>query len=111
LVTQHGGTPYIDFKDNAKGGSRCEVWNKMFYYYSLHKEEFYEHYHRRSNVETTFQMIKSKFDEQVRSKTATSQINEILCKVLCHNICCLIQSMFEFGIDPNFGQHERLPEN
>lgn len=108
LVTKHGGAPYIDFKDNAKGGSRCEVWNKTFHYYSLHKEEFYEHYHRRSNVETAFQMIKSKFDEQVRSKTATSQVNEVLCKVLCHNICCLIQSMFEFGIEPIF-RAEWLP--
>jgi transposase len=111
LVTQHGGTPYIDFKDNAKGGSRCEVWNKTFLYYSLHAEEFYEHYHRRSNAETTFQMIKSKFDEQVRSKTPTSQVNEVLCKVLCHNICCLIQSIFEFGIEPIFGQNGPLPEN
>jgi hypothetical protein len=28
----------------------------------------------------------------LRSKTKTAQINEALCKVLCHNICCLIWS-------------------
>ncbi len=25
-----------------------------------------------------------------------------LCKVLAHNICCLIQEMFELGIKPDF---------
>lgn len=30
--------------------------------------------------------------------------NELLCKVLCHNLCCVIQSMYELGIKPDFGQ-------
>ena len=28
--------------------------------------------------------------------------NEVLCKILCHNICCLIQAMYELGIEPTF---------
>jgi hypothetical protein len=28
--------------------------------------------------------------------------NEVLCKSLCHNICCLIQSQIELGIEPVF---------
>lgn len=59
-------------------------------------------YHRRSNVETTFSMIKAKFGERLRSKTHTAQINEVLCKVLAHNLCCVIQSMYELGIEPDF---------
>jgi hypothetical protein len=47
-------------------------------------------------------MIKAKFGERLRSKTDTAQINEALCKVLCHNICCVIQSMYELGVEPNF---------
>ncbi len=49
-------------------------------------------YHKRSNVESTFMMIKAKFGDSLRSRTKTAQINEALLKVLCHNICCLIQS-------------------
>jgi hypothetical protein len=30
-------------------------------------------------------------------------MNELLCKVLCHNICVVIQSMYELGIDADFG--------
>jgi len=28
--------------------------------------------------------------------------NEVLCKILCHNICCVIQAMYELGIEPTF---------
>jgi hypothetical protein len=48
-------------------------------------------------------MIKAKFGERIRSKKEAAQFNELLCKVLCHNICVTIQSMYEFGIDPSLG--------
>jgi hypothetical protein len=47
-------------------------------------------------------MIKSKFGDAVRSKTEVAQVNEVLLKVLCHNICVVIQEMFELGIKPDF---------
>ena len=75
---------------------------KAYHYYHLQREEFLEHYHKRSNVETVFHMIKSKFGAAVKAKTATAQTNEVLVKILCHNIVVLIQSMFELGIVPNF---------
>jgi transposase len=60
------------------------------------------HYHKRSNVETTFHMIKSKFGDALRSKTESAQINEALCKVLCHNIVVLISAMHELNLKPKF---------
>ena len=38
----------------------------------------------------------------MRSKSDTAQVNEVLCKVLFHNICVLIQSIYELGIEPTF---------
>jgi hypothetical protein len=32
--------------------------------------------------------------------------NEVLCKFLCHNVCVLIQSQCELGIEPVFWQDE-----
>lgn len=63
---------------------------------------FLQQYHKRSNVESTFSMIKAKFGDSLRSKTETAQVNEALCKVPAHNICCLIQSMSELKIKPEF---------
>lgn len=48
-------------------------------------------------------MIKRKFGERLRSKTGTVQVNEVLCKVLAHNLCCVIQSMYELSVDVEFG--------
>ena len=37
-------------------------------------------------------------------------VNEALCKILCHNICCLIQSIYELGIEATFwGEDEAEP--
>lgn len=101
LVLLKGGVPYIPFKSNSTT-RKSTTWNRLLHYFRFHNDEFSAHYHKRSNVETTFQMIKSKFGERLRSRTETSQINEALLKVLAHNLCVIVQSIFEFGIDPNF---------
>jgi hypothetical protein len=50
--------------------------------------------------------IKAKFGDHLRSKTDTAMVNEALAKILCHNICCLIQSHCELGIVPVFWEDE-----
>jgi len=100
-IAKTGATPFIAFKVNATGEAGG-VFEKMFHFYRYHRDAFLASYHKRSNVETVFSMIKSKFSTRLRSKGDTAQINEALCKVLCHNICVLIQSMFELGIVPTF---------
>jgi hypothetical protein len=52
-------------------------------------------------------MIKAKFGGSVRSKKPVAQMNEVLCKVVCHNLCVLVQSIYELGIEPTFGQRTR----
>ena len=96
-----GATPFIAFKTDATEGAGG-LWGKMYHYFSHRREEFLQHYHKRSNIESTFNMIKAKFRDHVRSRTDTAMKNEVLCKLLCHNICCVIQSQFELDIEPIF---------
>ena len=63
---------------------------------------FLKHYHLRSNVESTFSMMKRKFGDSFRSETDVAMVNESLCKILCHNLVVLIHEMCELGIDPVF---------
>lgn len=100
LIVSAGALAFIMFKDNARGDTKNEIWNRVFHYFSLHKEEFLKFYHQRSNVETLFSVMKAKFGERLRSKVWEAQVNELLCKCICHNLCCLIKAMFEFGIEP-----------
>jgi transposase len=106
-VQAQGGIAYIPFKSNSTGmGDNHHkfdgLWNRMWHFYNFNREAFLAHYHKRSNAETVFSMIKGKFGSSVRAKTPVAQVNEVLCKVLCHNICVLIQSIFELGLEPTF---------
>jgi transposase len=96
-----GATPFIAFKarHTGKGGG---LWAKMHHYFNFRRDDFLTHYHKRSNVESTFSMIKAKFRDHVRSKTDVAMRNEALCKILCHNICVLIQEIHELGIEATF---------
>jgi hypothetical protein len=51
-------------------------------------------------------MVSRKFGGYVRTKTDRDQMNEVLCKILCHNICVVIQSIYELGIAPEFFPNE-----
>lgn len=98
-----GISPYIPFKINSNGKSRgAMIWSKMYKYFKENPLEFAKHYHMRNNAESAFFMIKQKFGEFVFVKNEISQINEILCKILCHNICVLIQELFLSDIDIDF---------
>ena len=103
-----GGTAYIPFKANSVAHSghhkRDGLWERAFHYYNLNRAEFLSHYHKRSNVETTFSMVKAKFGGAVRSKTPVAQVNEVLAKIMCHNIVVLISSWYEMGIESIFEQ-------
>ena len=108
-IVDAGATPYIPFKINSRpehthGDS---LWAKTYHYFSLYREEFMDHYHKRSNVETAFSMIKAKFGGSLRSKNPAAQVNEALVKILCHNICVLIQAMYALGIQPTFASESR----
>jgi len=96
--------PYIPFKANSRTNDKrhSPLWKQMYHYFSFNSERFMKSYHQRSNVESTFMMIKAKFGDALRSKTERAQVNEALCKILCHNICCLIQAMYELNLKPKF---------
>lgn len=98
--------PFIPFKSYSKGSQGARqfdgLWQRMWCYYNFNRDVFMQHYHKRSNAETVYSMIKMKFGGFVRAKTPIAQVNEVLCKVLCHNICVLIRSIYELGLEPTF---------
>jgi transposase len=108
FAADHGVTPVVMFRDNATGNTGSETWDKLLHYYRFHRRDFMKAYHKRSNVEATFSAIKRVFGDFVRSKNKTAQINEILLKIICHNIRQLIFAIHELGIDPSFRAELRL---
>jgi transposase len=103
LIEDVGAVPYIPFKVNSVAKPHASlIWKNMYYYFMYKHEEFMQHYHKRSNAETVFHMIKTKFKDSLRSKSKTAQINELLCKIICHNLTVVIQEINELGIKGEF---------
>lgn len=102
LAEELGATPYIPFKSNAVGNPRgkSRLWRNMFHLFQYKQEEFMEHYHKRSNIETTNMAIKTKLGDGLKNKNFVSQTNELMCKLIAYNITVLISAIYELGIKP-----------
>lgn len=100
-IASVGAVPYISFASHHRGNGGG-TWEKMYHYFQFRRSEFLQHYHKRSNVESAFSMMKRKFGDGLRSKTDVAMVNEVLAKILCHNLVVLIHEMCELGINPVF---------
>ncbi len=112
IVKDLGGQAFLPFKKNTTASSTSKSGYRSYFkeahrFFKEHKEEYLNHYHKRSNIESTFSMIKRKFGNNVKCKKETSQDNEILSKVLAHNICVLVQEIFLNNITIDFIKQRR----
>jgi transposase len=96
-----GAKPFIAFKANSTGAAGG-LFEKMYHFYKYNQKEYMDRYHQRSNVESTFSMIKRKFGDSLRCKTPAGMRNEVYCKLIAHNLCQVIQSQVELGIEAVF---------
>jgi len=112
LIQELGGQAFIPFKKNTTANShspskyRC-YFKQAFRFFREHREKYLKRYHKRSNVESAFSMIKRKFGNNVKCKKEVSQDNEILAKILAHNVCVLIQEIFLNNIEINFDKESK----
>jgi transposase len=110
LVANEGSKAYIPFKKNATGRSRgSTLWSKMYHYFQINRDDFMEHYHKRSNIEATNAAIKRKFGETLKSKNPVAQVNELLAKIIAYDLTVVIHEMYENGIHPEFLQLKSDP--
>ena len=108
-IAKIGATPIS--RSRKRHGRAGGVFAKMFHFFQFKREEFLAHYHRRSNVESTMMMIKTKFGDCRSEQDGSRGRNEVLAKILCHNICCLISAVHELGIEPVFGLDNSAQQN
>jgi transposase len=103
LIESKNAVPYIPFKVNSQSEGSA-AWRRMWGLFMYRQTEFQQHYHLRSNAESTFSAMKRKFGPSVRSKNPTAQVNEVLCKALCFNVSMLVHAMYELGIEAPFAR-------
>lgn len=110
MIDSMGATPFIAFKTNSNPNPKRapEIWTKMYSLFKNNKEVFMAKYHKRSNVETVFSMVKMRLGEFLKSKNYEAQRNELLMKFICHNICCLVQEIYENHVQIDFKAFDKL---
>ncbi len=57
-----------------------------------------------------FYAAKRKFGARVASKNEIAMVNEVLYKIICHNLSCLIMEQETLGIVPGFWKEEEPEE-
>jgi len=102
-IAKNGMIPYILPKKNTIAKNRgSSAWGRMITLWKEYQDLFALHYHQRSNVESTFSMLKRKFGYHTRAKSEIGQTNEILTKIVCLNAAILSEAMLEFNLKPEF---------
>jgi transposase len=109
-IFQQGAFPFIPFKEGTTALHNGALWRHMYQYFKDRPQDFYEHYHKRSNVETSFFMIKQKFNSDLMTKNDLANVNEIFCKLISHNLCCLIHAFYEFNLERTLWTEQTNPQ-
>jgi len=103
IIESLGAMPFIAFKKNSRDTENSpDIWKKMYRYFKNNEERFMHYYHKRSNVESVFSMVKIKFGEFLKCKNYVSQRNELMIKFIVHNICVLIDEIYKSGLNIDF---------
>ena len=95
---------FVPFKVNAVVNHKAPVWSRHHVEFLTNQDKFLASYHRRSNVETIFAMMKARFGASVASRLPIAQVNEVLAMCVAHNLCCLVKAIFTAGLAPAFWQ-------
>jgi len=94
-----GMNPYIPFRSNATGRSKgVGEWVTLFQKFKNQNALYMKKYHQRSNIESGFHMVKTRFGDHLMTRNYVANVNEIKVKFLCHNIMVLIQETYERDI-------------
>lgn len=60
-VESVGAMLFIPFKSNIVDPTDAGAWARMYHLFMYRREEYMEHYYKRSNIETAYSMIKGEF--------------------------------------------------
>lgn len=109
LIQKIGAIGYIPFRSNYGNLSKgSPQFGKQFRLYLKHRGTFDLHYHLRSNVEASFSASKRKFGHFVLGRIESTQDNEVLCKLIVHNICILIYEVIKGDVEFNWNFIDRM---
>ena len=98
-------------KNTTRRAGKAVSWGEMMTFCTHHHDKFYQIYHQRSNVETTFMAMKKRLGETISNKSNVGQVNELYCKAIAYNISLLSNAYFTLGLECPFVDYGALSMN
>jgi hypothetical protein len=100
-IEECGAEPFIPLKSiyTEQRLPKTPLMLALYWRIKADRDAFQAVYDNRPVIEAGIWSIKAKFEGSTRSRTFRAQVNEILFKVLCHNIDVLIHAARENKID------------
>ena len=98
MLSRLGFAPYIKPKKNTvHNANGSQSWRKMVDMHQENPDQFNEHYHQRSIVESVFGALKTTYGSYVKCKRPDNKRREIAMRVICHSIDMVSRSQLEDG--------------
>ena len=95
--------PYFKIKKSFTPKPKgSPLWKQMVLKSRENPDDYGEHYHKRSNSESTFSAKKRKFGDSLRCKHDTAKENESMLKWVCYGFTALARAATTLDIEPNF---------
>lgn len=103
VVAAIGAKPYFKPRRNASGKSKgCMPFKLMTQEFKEHSEETNQHYHKRSNAESTNESKKQRIGSITRNKNETAKELDIHGQWIAYNLLVLNRAEYEWGIVPKW---------
>jgi hypothetical protein len=93
---------FVPKRNYKAGDKKSEGWNENVAAYREGGGVSGEYFRERTQVESTFNMIKTRFTRELSAKLYVSLVNEALCLVICHNLRVLAEQSLLRETKPEF---------
>lgn len=107
----HGIDPQIKLKANASPGKSSHynaAYKRTVHQARIDPEGYAAKANRRSNAEAGNHAFKSFLGDQIYSRDATAQVNEILCMCIAYNLARLVVLSLDQGVEIDFTEGAKV---
>jgi len=101
-VEEAGAVPFFDWPKGVTGKTHPETLGRLYQRFLEDQDLYWEHYGQRSLAESGNNVLKTRFGHALRSRKLHAQHNELMLRLVCHNIAQLIQAVEKFDINPRY---------
>lgn len=98
-----GAELFVRWPTNRTGKTKGAALWRLYQIFDANREQYRNLCDKgRPLAETGNKMLKERFGYSLRSRTHNSMFAEVMLRMICHNVACLVMAVKEFGVEPKY---------